>query len=123
MCPGGAAREAAEDTQRALQAALLSFAGKPVVELVSFDLGAKLTELGLAQYCPAEACLECVAPVCVWLVICCVLAGMASSKRSQRVGNKVKNPCQERGKERVPGCGVAQVCCTCECVYCWRRGV
>ena len=82
MCPGGAAREAAEDTQRALQAALLSFAGKPVVELVSFDLGAKLTELGLAQYCPAEACLERVAPVCGRVVICCVLAGMASNKRS-----------------------------------------
>jgi hypothetical protein len=65
VCPGAAAGEAAEDAQRALQAALLSFAGKPVAELVSFDLGAKLTELGLAQFCPAEACLERVAPVCV----------------------------------------------------------
>ena len=65
MCPGAAAGEAAEDAQRALQAALLSFAGKPVAELVAFDLGAKLAELGLAQFCPAEACLERVAPVCV----------------------------------------------------------
>ena len=65
MCPGGGAGEAAEDAQRALQAALLSFAGKPVAELVSFDLGAKLTALGLAQFCPAEACLERVALVCM----------------------------------------------------------
>ena len=46
--------EACGDTQRALQAVLLGFAGKPVQELVSVDLGAKLAELGLANFFPHE---------------------------------------------------------------------
>ena len=89
------AAELQEGMQNMLRGA---FGQNPVGKLESVDIGARMSELGLAQWLPDEARCICVAVyvagrVCVLSVACAGLAGWVGR---QRVENKAQVECQRR---------------------------